>query len=46
MVRAVVAPRAVALRARLKRLSALSERRQTWWALGACFALVLLLRVP
>ena len=46
MVRAVVAPRAVALRARLTRLGALSERRRTWWALGTCFALAMLLRAP
>ena len=46
MVRAVVAPPAVALRARLKRLSLPSERRQTWWTLGGCFVVLLLLRLP
>ena len=46
MVRAVVAPPAVALRARLERLGGLSERARTWWTLGACFVVVLLLRAP
>jgi Dolichyl-phosphate-mannose-protein mannosyltransferase len=47
MVRAVAAPAAtVALRARLTRLSALSDRQRTWWALGGSVLLALLLRVP
>lgn len=47
MVRAVVAPSStVGLRARLKRFGALSERQRTWWALGGCLVLALVLRVP
>ncbi len=46
MVHAAVAPQAVALRARLKRLGVVSERGRTWWTLGGCFLIVLLLRAP
>lgn len=46
MARAVPAPPAVALRARLKRRGVVSERARTWWTLGGCFLIVLLLRAP
>jgi Dolichyl-phosphate-mannose-protein mannosyltransferase len=46
MVHAAVAPQAVALRARLKRLVVVSERARTWWTLGGCCLIVLLLRAP
>ncbi|MBA2581357.1 MAG: glycosyltransferase family 39 protein [Thermoleophilaceae bacterium] len=46
MVRAVIAlPSTVALRARLKRFGPLSGQR-TWWALGGCLVLALVLRAP
>ena len=44
---AVVAPSStVALGARLKRFGALPERQRTWWALGGCLVLALVLRAP
>jgi MFS family permease len=47
MVRALAAPSATgALRSRLTRLGALSERQRTWWVLGGCVLLALALRAP
>jgi hypothetical protein len=46
MVRAVVAPSTVALRARRERLGALFARGETWWTVGGCVLIAVLLRVP
>jgi hypothetical protein len=47
MVRGVGARSAtVGLHARLKRGAAWSDRQRTWWAIGACVLVALLLRVP
>jgi len=47
MVTGGVAPSStVALRARLNPFGALPERQRTWWALGGCLLLALVLRAP